>query len=248
MVYIDLLFLLNMLFDFIILGSVKYILKRNISNKRLLISSLIGNLSLILLFRNYIFLFVIIFKILLSIIMVLIAFGYKDFIYFKKNLLYFYLISIILAGGMFFLMSNISISYFYCLILGLILFIIFILAMKNLKTNYLSYYNCSLYDKDNIKVNINAFLDTGNKMIDPYTFKNIVLIDKKQISKFKLDNPIYVPYNSLNNHGMIQCFNGFTLEIDGLKTNNFLLGISDGELLNDGIDCILSVRLMEGLK
>ena len=237
-----------MLFDFIILWSVKYILRRNISNKRLFISSLIGNLSLILIFNNYMFLFVVFYKIVLSIIIVLIAFGYKDFRYFKKNLLYFYLVSIILAGGMYILMSNIDLCYFYYLIIGLVLFIIFIVSIKNLKINYSLYYKCSLYDKDNIKINVNAFLDTGNKMIDPYTFKSIVLVNRKQISRFNLDNPIYVPYNSLNNHGMLQCFNGFTLEIDGYKTNNFLLGISDGELLNDGIECILNLRLMEGLR
>ena len=41
-VYLDLLFILNFLLDFIILSAVNYILKRNVKEGRIVLGSLIG--------------------------------------------------------------------------------------------------------------------------------------------------------------------------------------------------------------
>ena len=51
-IYIDLIFLLNIFLDFILLMSVNVILTRNTEVKRIILGSIVGGLSIILLFIN----------------------------------------------------------------------------------------------------------------------------------------------------------------------------------------------------
>ena len=94
----------------------------------------------------------------------------------------------------------------------------------------------------------NAFLDTGNKLKVAYLNKSIVLVDKDKIEDIDMQNPIYVPYSSLNNHGLLECYKCLKLEIDGKIYDKFLLGISNEKFYIDGIDCIINNSVMEGLK
>ena len=72
--------------------------------------------------------------------------------------------------------------------------------------------------------------------------------DNKERGDFKILNPIYVPYNSLNNHGLLECFKANKIVIDGKECSGFLVGISEEKMFIDGIDCILNTSLMEELK
>ena len=49
-------------------------------------------------------------------------------------------------------------------------------------------------------LDVNAFLDTGNKLYVPYLGKSIVLVDKELIKDIKMKGVIYVPYNSLETY------------------------------------------------
>ena len=77
-------------------------------------------------------------------------------------------------------------------------------------------------------------------MIDPVTKKKIVIVNEKKIPKNVREQIIYVPYNTLNYHGLMKCFKIDFLEINGKVSKNYLVGISEGELLRDGVDCILN--------
>lgn len=260
-VYIDLVIVTNFIFDLIILSSINYILRRNSSMIRLVLGSVIGEFTLFLLFipiDNVFFLF---FKILISFFMVIISFGYKDFKYMIKNITYFYLVSIILGGGLQFLdnqfdytngglisSKGVSSSYFLFSIIGVILFSFFINLFKDLKNNYSNYYVCKIFFDEFKSVIVNAFLDTGNKLKEPYSNKSIILLDKGKVGDIYLNNPIYVPYNSLNNHGLLECYKGVKIEINGKSFSNFLIGISNEHFFMDGIDCIINCTIMEGLK
>ena len=105
--YIDLLFIINYLFDLLILQTINVTLKRNINFKRLLLGSLVGSLSIIILFIN---INILIFKLFLSFIIIIVSFGYKDHIYFLKNILYFYFISILLGGFIYYLKVEFNIN------------------------------------------------------------------------------------------------------------------------------------------
>ena len=88
-VYLDLLFILNFLLDFIILSAVNYILRRNVKQGRILLGSLIGTVTLLILFIKLSNFELLLYKLIISVVMIIGTFGYKDLNYFIKNLLYF---------------------------------------------------------------------------------------------------------------------------------------------------------------
>ena len=97
-IYIDMVFLLNIILDFLLLMSVSVILTRNAKLKRIILGSMIGGVSTTLLFIeiNTIILFFL--KIILGIFMVIATFSYKNIRYTLNNLFYLLTISFILSG------------------------------------------------------------------------------------------------------------------------------------------------------
>ena len=108
-IYVDGLLFLNFFFDFLLLLSVSVILKRNVSIFRIIIGAFIGSLTILILFFKITSFELFLIKVYLSIIMCLVSFGYKDLKYTLKNILFLYLVSIILGGFLY--MINIEFGY-----------------------------------------------------------------------------------------------------------------------------------------
>lgn len=260
-IYLDLILLLNFGLDFILLLVVSIILKRNVSIKRLVLGALIGSLSILMLFIKINSITLMIGKVLVSLLMIVISFGYRDLKYFGNNLFYLYMTSIVLGGflylindslayrnvGIIFVHKGLSINFILMFIAIPILFYLYIRNIRLLKNNYSNYYDCKIFFDKEHWINVKGFYDTGNKLKDPYSGKGIILLNKKYIPKV-IRSPILIPYNSLNNHGLLKCFRGYEIFVDDKVFKDFLIGISDQELYLDGIDCILSDRIMEGLR
>ena len=257
-VYVDLLFLINIFFDFVLLLSVSLILRRNTKKYRLILGSLVGGLSIIFLFfkiSSVIFFFI---KIFIAILMCIVSFGYKDFRYMLKNILYLYLVSIVLGGALYLL--NIEFSYknkgiiFYHNGIGINIFVImfitpilmyfYVKEMKDLKNNYSKYYDVDIYFKDK-KVSIIGFLDTGNNLVDPYKKRPIVIVYEGIISKYISDKFLLVPYSGINS-GILKCVKVTKIVVSGIEFKNILVGLSSKKIYIDGVDCILNNN-MEGI-
>ena len=167
-IYIEIVILINFIYDFLILLTISSTLKRNRKTYYYLLSSLIGSLSLLLLFIkiNNILLFLL--KIFISVIMVIVAFGYKSFKYTLANLFYFYMTSIILAGFLYLLKgknANFNLNYILLLIISPIILFIYYKSNKTLKNTYSDYYKIKIvFDK--IEFNLISFYDNGNNLID----------------------------------------------------------------------------------
>ena len=259
-IYVDVVLLINYIFDFILLSSVNYILRRNAKIWRLILGSFIGTITMLVLFIRMSNGILLIFKFLISILMLIGCFGYKDIKYLGKNTLYFYLVSMLMGGGIYFLNSQFSytnnglvftnsglkLSYLIVIIISILIYLRYMKSFKDLKNHYSNYYKCKIYVKDEC-LEVSAFLDTGNKLVDPYSNKSIILIQENMLDTSDLV-PIYVPYNSLNNHGLLTCYKGLRIEIDGKVCDQFLLGISNENFFIDGVDCILNCQVMEGLR
>ena len=115
--YLDELIILNFIIDYLLLDTLRNLLKINISKKRIILASLVGEISLIFLFvnlNNYVFTFI---KILLCLIMILVCFGFNDYKTLIKNTVYYYLMSFFLGGSLFYLREDGLIKYKYCLFL-----------------------------------------------------------------------------------------------------------------------------------
>ena len=80
-IYLDYVFFINFLFDFILIIFLSILLKHNTKLIRIILSSLFGGISMFVMFLNISSLSFFILKMLLGIVMVIIAFGFKNFKY-----------------------------------------------------------------------------------------------------------------------------------------------------------------------
>lgn len=261
-IYLDLVFFLNFCYDFLILLTIDITLKRHTKIKRIIISSIIGALSLVLLFlpiNNLLLFFV---KIIVSIVMVLIAFRYKDIKYTLSNLFYMYMVSITLGGflyflnvqfsykqeGLIFYFDGISTNYILLIIIAPIILYLYIKEHKKMKSTYNLNYEVKIVFKNNEELVCNGFIDSGNKLRDPITKKYIILVEKNHLKKIiNNKNPIYVPFKALNKNGLVKCFSIKHLIINNQEYKNFLIGEADNTFHLEGIDCLLNSIFLEEL-
>lgn len=257
-VYIDLILITNFLFDFILLLAVSIILKRNAKIIRIILGALFGSLTILSLFIRFNTIELFFFKIIVSIGMILLSFGFKNYRYFFKNMYYLYMTSIVLGGivyfiniqfsykneGLLFITNGVGINVIVGFILSIIILHQYIKQIKLLKINHNKYYKINIYLKNGRIFKLNAFLDTGNKLIDPYKKWPIILVSEKEMGT--LEKTILVPYHTVNGEGLLKCIKPNKVYIEGVGFKNKLfIGLSPSINI-DGVDCILNEKLLEG--
>lgn len=246
-VYIDLVCIINFIYDFLILLTVSFTLKRNRKIYYYILSSLIGVLSIFLLFLkiNNIVLFLL--KILISVIMVIVAFGYKSIKYTISNIIYFYMTSIILAGFLYLIKgnsSNFNLNYIVLLIIGPIILFIYYKSNKKLKNTYSDYYKIKIVF-DNIEYNLVSFYDNGNILKDPISRKSIIIVGNSRLEKiYNIRSPVYVPVVTVKGTHLMKCFKPSYIILNDKKIYNYLIGESSIKF-SDGVECLLNKSLKE---
>ena len=244
-VYLELVFILNFLIDLFILMSVKILLKRNTNMFKLILSSFIGSLTIILLFVKLTSLELFIIKLLFSIIMNSISFNYKNIKYLFKNIVFFYITSILLGGFIYFInlefKNSIIINYLLLLLLSPIIIYFYIKEIKSLKTNYNNYYNLEIHFIDNKVKKCIGYLDTGNTLKDPYKKRPIIILNY-----FKNNYPkILVPCFTISSSELLECFKVKEIYINNKIIKNVLIGMSKNKINIDGVDCILNPLIIK---
>ena len=241
-IYFEEVFVLNFLLDFMILYGTKRILKiSTCSFLSLILGSFIGGISTFLLFIScspFLFLFI---KIFISIVMVFCTFGKRQF---GKCFFYFYLISILL-GGFFYLLDIPNIPFVSHGLLLLLSFLFLFLFRKELLS-----YREFIFQKYPVKIYyqkkcylMDGFLDTGNQLVSPYKKESILLIHKP----ISFHNVIYVPYQTIHNHGVIPCFRPDKVMVGDKEFSNCLIGIAKEKIRISGCECILPNSFKEEL-
>lgn len=182
------------------------------------------------------------------ILMITIAFKYKNIRYFLTNMLYTYILSILLGGLIYLFNSkvtlNIYLNYLVIIILSIEVMTLYIKENKKIKNTYNNYYKVDIYFKDKEKISLIGFLDTGNNLYDPYKKRPIILVDKKYQ---KEDKFILVPYHTINGEGLLKCIKPEKVYIEkiGYK-NNLLVAFSSSPSTINGIEVLLHKDLMKG--
>lgn len=182
------------------------------------------------------------------ILMVIIAFKYKNIRYFLTNMLYTYILSILLGGLIYLFNSkvtlNIYLNYLVIIILSIEVMTLYIKENKKIKNTYNNYYKVDIYFKDKEKISLIGFLDTGNNLYDPYKKRPIILVDKKYQ---KEDKFILVPYHTINGEGLLKCIKPEKVYIEkiGYKTN-LLVAFSSSPSTINGVEVLLHKDLMKG--
>ena len=243
--YIDLFFIFNVIMDYIIIMSTSILLKRRTSYIRMILSSLLGGISSLVLFTS---LNKIVIEVVSIIIMVLISFGYKGIRYLIKNILYMYILSILLGGIIYLFNIKVSnsmfLTYLIIIVISIEVMILYIKENKKMRSIYNNYYKVDIYFKDREKLSLIGFVDTGNNLYDPYKKRPVIIVPNKYI---KEDKYILVPYHTINGNGLLKCIKPDIIFIDGIGyKGNVLIGFSDSFNFGDGVDVILHKDIMKG--
>lgn len=194
-IYIDVVLIENLVMNYIILLATGLIMKTKIKHIRLILSGLIGAIYTLItyvitieMYSNFFF------KLLLSVLMVYIAYNPQNMKRMWKQLLVFYLTSFVFGGAAFaliyvikpqdILMKNGLFLGTYPLktvvLSAIISFVIIIITFKIVKSkiskkDILKDIRINI---DNQQINIKAMLDTGNMLKDPITGNSVVVVEK----------------------------------------------------------------------
>lgn len=243
--YIDLFFIFNVIMDYIIIMSTNILLKRRTNHIRMILSSLIGGISSLVLFTS---LNKIVIEIVSIVIMVLISFGYKGIRYLINNILYMYILSTLLGGIIYLFNIKVSnsmfLTYLIIIVISIEIMILYIKENKKMRSIYNNNYKVDIYFKDREKLSLIGFVDTGNNLYDPYKKRPVIIVHNKYI---KEDKYILVPYHTINGNGLLKCIKPDIIFIDGIGyKGNVLIGFSDSFNFGDGVDVILHKDIMKG--
>lgn len=247
-VYVDIVFLINLLIDFMLLLTINIALKRFSKIRKLIIASFFGSITLITLFLKIHYVVLLFLKLLVGLIMCLVAFGYKNIKYTFYNLLYLFMISFILGGFMYYLNLE-YFNKFIILLVGPLILFIFIKSIKALKEIKNYYYKVCIVFSSGYELVLTGFLDTGNRLVDPVTNKPIIIINKKKIKgNINIRSPMYVPYHALNHEGILECVRPKKIMIDDEEIKGYLIGFSNDRFKLNGVDCLLNYKIWEDIK
>lgn len=248
--YVELLVIKDLFLNYVVLMSVGILLNRLSDFKKIFFSSSLGTIDLIFLFLNISNMLLIFISLLLAFLMSIISFSYKNWLYTTKNIVYIYLSSIFYGGVIYLINVNfffyIDSDLMYTIILLIIIPIIsfiYIKSIKNININHSKYYKVSIYFNNHQDIEVIGFLDTGNKLVDPYFFRPIILLSRSLIKNEYLKK-IYVPYNTVNNHSLLECIIPDKLYINGKKIKiKTLVGLIN-EVNIEGAMCILNEKVV----
>lgn len=255
-IYIDLVLFINFFFDFLLLFGLNILMKKRANILRIIISSIVGSSSILFLFMplNTISLFIL--KLIISIVMILIAFGEKNF---KKTYTYFYILSIFLGGvmyllnntfsyknkGLIFFSNGLSINFIVMIIISPLVIYFYIKEKKEYNNTYQNTYIIDIYI-DNNKYSLLGYLDTGNTLKDPYKNRPVIITDTKLID-FNIKKCILVPYETISNKGLIKCIKPDKVIINEKEFKNCLIGKVNKEIKLNDSNCILPNKFKEDL-
>ena len=269
-IYVDIVLIENIIMNFIIILATGIIMKEKIKYINYFFASLIGAIYSVIAYMNILEIYSnIILKILLSVIIVFISYNPSSIKKLLKQLIIFYLTSFSFGGAAFaliyiikpkeILMKNGLFLGTYPLktiiISALIAFFILISAFKIVKSKITKkdmFCIISLV-MNNIKVEVNAMIDTGNMLKDPLTQKPVIVIEKNSLYELlpkqilnNLDNILggdlenipedvqkeylpklkFIPFSSLGKP------NGMLI---GLKAEKVIIVYEDNEIIKEDV-------------
>lgn len=218
-VYVDVLFALNFFITYLLLLLTKALAKRETKTLRLILSAFLGGLYSLVIFAESLMWLVSLFgKFFVSVILVLVAFGFKRGAVFLKTLLIFYFSNLVFIGviiGVWLIFKpegvaiNNGTAYFdipvRILILSALLAYAVSFAVIKISNRTLSkhdIYNLKIF-KDGSEYNLLAFADSGNRLREPFSDYPVIIADSSALTA-ECDR--FIPYNTVGGEGMLKAF------------------------------------------
>lgn len=210
-IYLDVVLVENLCMNYIILFATGYLLKVKRNHLRLILSALLGGIYSILAYMEILEIYSnLILKIVLSIVMVYLAYNPKTIKQLVKELLFFYLTSFVFGGCAFALLyfikpqeilirNGVYVGTYplkVAILGGIVGFTITVIAFHFAKTKFSKkdmYCNITIYfsEKD---ITVTSLLDTGNMLKDPITSMPVIVVEKEVLKNILPDSIL----NNLN--------------------------------------------------
>lgn len=201
-IYLDIIFIENVLMNYIILFATLVVIK--VKNKRqqikLFLSSVIGSIYALIVYLEILPIYSnLVAKVILSVVMIYVAFSPSNIKQLLKQLLIFYLVSFVFGGCTFALIyfikpesvkihNGVFVGTYpikVALIAGVVAFIITEIAFK-INRNKLNSHNTlfciKIYNEDKM-LKVNALLDSGNMLKEPISGMPVIIIEKETLGK-----------------------------------------------------------------
>ena len=197
-VYLDIVFLENVLMNYIIIFATGVVIRDECRKWRIFAASVLGAAYTVVMYLNVIPIYSnFAMKIVLSVVIVYVAFKVKSFKKLVKNLVIFYLVSFVFGGCVFALMyflqpqmAQIRNGVFVgaypikiALIGGLVAFVVLQVSFRIVKTKFSKkdmIFDVQVVINEKI-VKVKALLDTGNLLKDPITGFPVIVVEHKSL-------------------------------------------------------------------
>ena len=195
-IYLDVVLIENLCMNYIILFATGYLLKIKMNHIRLILSAILGGIYSILAYMEILEIYSnFALKIILSIVMVYMAYHAKNVKQLAKQLIFFYLTSFVFGGCAFALLYFIKPQEILirngtyigtyplkiAILGGIVGFTITVIAFHFVKkkiTKKDMYCNITIYFEEK-NVTATALLDTGNMLKDPITSMPVIVVEKE---------------------------------------------------------------------
>lgn len=265
-IYADVLVIINLYVTYFLLLSSALLSKQQVSRLRLLFSSFFGGFySLSILIPSEYKLVCVLVKIGAAILPVVITFGIKNPAAYLRAQMSFLLCNFLFAGLMFGLWYFISPSgmyfdgsvvYFDIDLLTLVVFTVLCYGFLRL---------FDLFFKSRAPVNtvflcevlycgksfrLKAFLDTGNRLCDPFSGKPVIIVQESVFAKADCEKRLrFIPCSTVSGEGLLPAFKAERVKIKGaqgeLTTEEIMIALTKEKLLGGEYDAILPAGLFD---
>lgn len=257
-IYADILFLINAVITYILLLCTALFLKIKPKRVRLLLSAVFGGIYAFTLFLNINSALGFFFKFFSCALIIFFAFGFKNFTFFFKSFIIFFIMNFFLTGIVLALSfadsadfySNVYINYInvnptILIISSVIAYLLILLVNKIILTHItknkiytvLVYYNNETYK-------FYGYLDTGNSLSEPFSAFPVILIKKGKIKITDEYNKRIIPYSSVGGDGILYAFRAkIEIRDKNIVTDRVYLAESDNAFSASNYDIILNEKI-----
>jgi stage II sporulation protein GA (sporulation sigma-E factor processing peptidase) len=194
-VYLDVIWFLNFCFDALLLLLTATLLKRPVFKWRIALAAFIGSTIVLFMFTPYHYFFSLpLVKIIYSLIMVLLAFGFTRLTTFMQNIFMFYLVTFMIGGGMLGIHNLFNVNWILkegtfhigdpvswtFVIIGFP--IVYYYSKKNMdhlevrKVHYEQMVDV-LITIENTNISLKGLVDSGNQLHDPISRAPVMIVD-----------------------------------------------------------------------
>lgn len=263
-IYVDVLFIVNFFVNYFLLGVTAKFCKFNPKTSRLILSSVLGGLySLIILADNIPPIVLYLSKFLVAVVMLLVAFRYYRVKTFLLSFMIFAFANLIFLGliiGVCITLNpsavvvNNSVVYFDISARGLLVCSFFayllscvVVRIHNRRLLKKEIYTITVFANSE-QVTLYAFLDTGNKLREPFSDTPVIIADKNKVQHLAVDKNIrLIPTSTVNSHSLLTAFKADKVVIKSSSgqevVENIYIALSE-ELKSDSYSAILNPEIL----